>query len=45
MTVVDNFDDFYDHAIKRRNLAPYLSNSACSLVEADIRDGAALCSN
>jgi len=35
---IDNFDDFYDPRIKRRNLATCLDNANFSLVEADIRD-------
>lgn len=38
VTVVDNFDPFYDPGIKRRNIAPHLEYSNYSLVEADIRD-------
>src|SRR5437867_1941391 len=39
---MDNFDDFYAPAVKRRNLTACLSNPAFQLVEADIRDEAAL---
>jgi UDP-glucuronate 4-epimerase len=35
---VDNFDPFYDPAIKRRNLAAALASDRFRLVEADIRD-------
>ncbi|HID06527.1 MAG TPA: NAD-dependent epimerase/dehydratase family protein, partial [Armatimonadetes bacterium] len=35
---VDNFDDFYNPAIKRRNIEPALSNPRMHLIEADIRD-------
>lgn len=38
VTGVDNFDPFYDEAIKRRNLAGAATNRRFSLVEADIRD-------
>jgi len=38
VTGVDNFDDFYDPGIKRRNLAGCLSNPSFCLMEADIRD-------
>jgi UDP-glucuronate 4-epimerase len=38
VTVIDNFDPFYDPAVKRRNVAPHLANPAYRLVEADIRD-------
>jgi UDP-glucuronate 4-epimerase len=40
--VVDDFNDFYDPAIKRRNVAPHLSREDFTLREADIRDRAAL---
>ena len=40
--VVDDFNDFYDPALKRRNVAPYLSREDFRLHEADIRDRAAL---
>jgi len=36
--ILDNFNDFYDPAIKRRNIASALTNSACSITEGDIRD-------
>lgn len=39
---VDNFDAFYDPAVKRRNVAESLKNPNFSLVEADIRDQAAM---
>lgn len=42
VTVVDNFDPFYDPAVKRANLAPHLNHPRFRLVEADIRDGEAL---
>jgi UDP-glucuronate 4-epimerase len=35
---VDNFDDFYDPEIKRRNIASCLKNRNFRLIEADIRD-------
>jgi UDP-glucuronate 4-epimerase len=38
VTVVDNFDPFYDPAVKRRNVAPHLGSDRYRLVEADIRD-------
>src|ERR1044072_9226731 len=40
--VVDDFNDFYDPAVKRRNVAPHLSREEFRLTEADIRDRAAL---
>ncbi|MHC4641201.1 MAG: GDP-mannose 4,6-dehydratase [Planctomycetota bacterium] len=39
---VDNFDDFYDPQIKRRNIADCLENENFELVEGDIRDQAAM---
>lgn len=38
ITVVDNFDPFYDPELKRKNVAPHLGHSAFTLIEADIRD-------
>jgi len=38
VTVVDNFDPFYDPAIKRRNVEPHLEHENYTLIEADIRD-------
>jgi UDP-glucuronate 4-epimerase len=35
---LDNFDDFYDPRIKRRNIASALQNKSYSLIEADILD-------
>ena len=40
--VVDDFNDFYDPALKRRNVAPHLARDDFQLHEADIRDRAAL---
>ena len=42
VTVVDDFNDFYAPALKRANVAPYLDRADFQLVEADIRDRAAL---
>ena len=42
ITVVDDFNDFYDPDIKRENLRAALSNPNFKLVKADIRDRAAL---
>jgi UDP-glucuronate 4-epimerase len=39
---VDNFDDFYDPRIKRRNIEGCLKNKNFQLIEADIRDSAAM---
>jgi len=38
ITVVDNFNDFYDPAIKRENLSARLANTNFKVVEADIRN-------
>lgn len=38
VTVVDNFDPFYDESIKRRNISSHMDYSQYELVEADIRD-------
>jgi UDP-glucuronate 4-epimerase len=40
VTVLDDFNDFYDPARKRRNVAPFLADPAYGLVEGDIRDEA-----
>jgi len=40
--VVDDFNDFYDPSVKRRNVAPHLSREDFRLTEADIRDRDAL---
>jgi len=42
VVVIDNFNDFYDPAIKRRNIAAAMENPAYRLYELDIRDGARL---
>jgi UDP-glucuronate 4-epimerase len=40
--VVDDFNDFYDPAVKRCNVAPHVGREEFKLYEADIRDRAAL---
>ncbi len=40
VTVLDDFNDYYDPARKRRNVAPFLERSDYRLVEGDIRDAA-----
>jgi UDP-glucuronate 4-epimerase len=40
--VVDDFNDFYNPTLKRRNVAPHLEHEAYHLHEADIRDHSAL---
>jgi UDP-glucuronate 4-epimerase len=42
VSVVDDFDDFYDPEVKRRNVAPHTGRDDFELHEADIRDRAAL---
>jgi UDP-glucuronate 4-epimerase len=39
---IDNFDDFYDPQIKRRNIAVCLKNKSFQLIEADIRNSTAM---
>jgi UDP-glucuronate 4-epimerase len=39
---VDNFDDFYDPEVKRRNISTLMDQRAFGVVEADIRDATAL---
>src|SRR5215831_12799113 len=39
---VDDFNDFYNPAIKRANVAPHLGSCHYRLVEADIRDAKVL---
>jgi UDP-glucuronate 4-epimerase len=38
VVVLDNFDTFYDPAVKRRNLAAFAGRPGFALVEGDIRD-------
>jgi UDP-glucuronate 4-epimerase len=42
VTVLDDFNDFYDPAIKRVNVAPLLGRDDYRLVEGDIRDSEAV---
>jgi UDP-glucuronate 4-epimerase len=42
VTVVDDFNDFYDPSLKRANVRPHEGRDDFRLVEADIRDRAAL---
>jgi len=42
VTVVDNFDPYYDPAVKRENVAPHRDDPRYHLAEADIRDADAL---
>jgi UDP-glucuronate 4-epimerase len=39
---LDNFDDFYDPSVKRRNLTAALRSPRFTLIEGDLRDPAAL---
>ena len=38
VVIIDNFNDYYDPAIKRANAARLREYSACALIEGDIRD-------
>lgn len=42
VTVLDDFNDFYDPSIKRHNIKPHLANPNYELFDVDIRDAAAL---
>ena len=42
VSIVDNFDGFYETAIKRRNIEEALAHKDCRLYENDIRDASAL---
>src|SRR5918999_104781 len=42
ITVVDDFNDFYDPAIKRDNISSHAKDPRYQLAEVDIRDRAAL---
>jgi len=38
LTVIDNFDPYYDRSIKERNLANFINNPNVKFIECDIRD-------
>jgi UDP-glucuronate 4-epimerase len=38
VVVIDDFDDFYDPAVKRMNVEPFMVKPGFTLVEGDIRD-------
>ncbi len=40
VVVIDNFNDYYDPAIKRRNVARLGDYDNCAIIEGDIRDAA-----
>jgi UDP-glucuronate 4-epimerase len=42
ISIVDDFNDFYDPAIKRANVRAHEHEANCRVYEVDIRDGAAL---
>jgi len=42
VTVIDDFNDFYDPSIKRSNIRAHLENEGYRLVEADIRERSAI---
>ena len=45
VTVLENFDAFYDRATKERNISDHRANPRWRLVEADLRDADALASH
>ena len=45
VTVIDNFDDFYDKEIKLKNISNYISNPAARFLELDILDEKGLDAN
>lgn len=42
VTVIDNFNDFYDPQIKRDNVSAHLEQNDFDLIEADISDAATM---
>lgn len=38
VTIIDNFNSYYDPKIKRSNIESFQNNSDCTIVEGDIRD-------
>ena len=42
VTVIDDFNDYYDPALKRANLAGLIGEPGFKLIELDIRDGEGL---
>lgn len=42
VVIIDNFDDYYDPETKRRNVVAFRSEPRCRIVEADMRDAAAM---
>lgn len=38
IVIIDNFNDYYDPEIKRKNIAAFMDNPRCILHEGDIRD-------
>jgi len=42
LTVVDNFNDFYDPAIKRANIAHHIGRDGFEMIEAEISDAQAM---
>jgi UDP-glucuronate 4-epimerase len=42
VVALDNFDEYYDPAIKRRNVVPVLDHPGYTLIEGDIRDAGLL---
>ena len=42
LVIVDDFNDYYDPQVKRRNAAALQDHAAAEIIEGDIRDGACL---
>jgi UDP-glucuronate 4-epimerase len=42
VTVIDNFDPFYDRSVKEKNIHSFISNPSCTFLEMDIVDDAGL---
>lgn len=42
VSILDDFNDFYDPALKRRNIAEVVSHAHCRLYEGDIREASSL---
>ena len=42
VTVFDNFDPFYEPAIKEANVRPHQANPAFAVIRGDVRDAAAV---
>ncbi len=38
VTVIDNFDPFYDQTIKRQNISGFINHPKLTFIQADIRE-------